>query len=77
MHKEGKFVHLGISNFTAYELAEVAMTCRAHGWVRPKVAQYMYNAISELPVSTSNQTLRHPATRPLAFQTPPPRGTMS
>jgi aflatoxin B1 aldehyde reductase len=34
MFKEGKFVKLGLSNFTAYEVAEVVMTCRQHGWVR-------------------------------------------
>lgn len=47
MHKEGKFVRLGLSNFTAFEVAEVVMTCRAHGWVRPSIYQGMYNAISK------------------------------
>lgn len=48
MHKEGKFVQLGLSNYTAFEVAEVVMTCQANGWVRPTIYQGMYNAISEL-----------------------------
>lgn len=45
MHKEGKFVRLGLSNYTAFEVAEVVMTCKAHGWVRPTIYQGMLNAI--------------------------------
>jgi len=39
LHKQGKFVQLGISNFTAFEVAEVVMTCKANGWVRPTIYQ--------------------------------------
>ena len=46
LHKAGKFVRFGISNFTAYEVAEIVLTCRQHGWVRPTVFQAMYNAIT-------------------------------
>ncbi|KAL9610640.1 MAG: hypothetical protein Q9167_004682 [Letrouitia subvulpina] len=46
MHKEGKFVQLGLSNYTAFEVAEVVMTCQANGWVRPTIYQGMYNAIT-------------------------------
>ncbi|KAI9838379.1 MAG: hypothetical protein M1819_005647 [Sarea resinae] len=46
LHKQGKFVQLGLSNFTAFEVAEVVMTCKANGWVRPTIYQGMYNAIS-------------------------------
>lgn len=46
MHKEGKFVKLGLSNYTAFEMAEVVMLCRQHGWVRPTIFQGMYNAIT-------------------------------
>ena len=46
LHKEGKFVNLGLSNFTAFEVAEVVMICRQYGWVRPSIFQAMYNAIS-------------------------------
>ena len=47
LHKEGKFVQLGLSNFTAFEVAEVVMTCKANGWIRPTIYQGMYNAISK------------------------------
>ena len=46
MHKEGKFVQLGLSNFTAFEVAEVCMLCKANGWVKPTIYQGMYNAIT-------------------------------
>ena len=46
MHKEGKFVQLGLSNFTAFEVAECATICRERGWVRPTIYQGMYNAIT-------------------------------
>ena len=46
LHKEGKFVQLGLSNFTAFEVAEVVIMCKERGWVRPTIYQGMYNAIS-------------------------------
>ncbi|KAL8825823.1 MAG: hypothetical protein Q9170_007645 [Blastenia crenularia] len=46
LHKDGKFVQLGLSNYTAFEVAEVVMTCKANGWVRPTIYQGMYNAIT-------------------------------
>ena len=46
LHKEGKFVQLGISNFTAFEVAECVITCKERGWVRPTIYQGMYNAIT-------------------------------
>ncbi|TKX23637.1 oxidoreductase-like protein 21 [Elsinoe australis] len=46
LHKAGKFVQLGLSNFTAAEVAEVVMTCKYNGWVRPSIYQGMYNAIT-------------------------------
>ena len=46
LHKEGKFVQLGLSNFTAFEVAEIVITCKERGWVRPTIYQGIYNAIS-------------------------------
>jgi aflatoxin B1 aldehyde reductase len=46
LHKAGKFVRFGISNFAAHEVAEVVMTCKYNGWVRPTVYQGMYNCIT-------------------------------
>ena len=46
LHKSGKFVQLGLSNFTAFEVAEVVMICKYNNWVRPTIYQGMYNAIT-------------------------------
>jgi aflatoxin B1 aldehyde reductase len=46
LHKAGKFVKFGISNYTAFEVAEIVMTCKYNGWVRPTVFQAMYNCIT-------------------------------
>lgn len=51
LHKEGKFVELGLSNYTAFEVAEIATLCSERGWVRPTIYQAMYNAISKLFLS--------------------------
>jgi hypothetical protein len=41
LHKQGKFVQLGLSNFTAFEVAEVVMHCKYNNWVRPTIYQGM------------------------------------
>jgi aflatoxin B1 aldehyde reductase len=46
LHKAGKFVRLGLSNFTAFEVAEVVITCKCNGWVRPTIYQKTYNFIT-------------------------------
>ena len=39
LHQEGKFVRLGLSNFTAFEVAECVITAKERGWVRPTIYQ--------------------------------------
>lgn len=39
-------MQLGLSNFTAFEVAEVVMLCKMNNWVRPSIYQGMYNAIT-------------------------------
>lgn len=46
LHKAGKFKRFAISNYAAYEVAEIVMTCHHHGWVKPTLYQGMYNAIT-------------------------------
>ncbi|CAE7208242.1 hypothetical protein CFE70_009108 [Pyrenophora teres f. teres 0-1] len=46
LHKQGKFVNLGLSNFAAWEVAEVYNICKERGWVKPTIYQAMYNAIT-------------------------------
>lgn len=46
LHKEGKFVNLGLSNYAAWEVAEIVQIAKSNGWVRPTIYQAMYNAIT-------------------------------
>ena len=46
LFKEGKFVQLGLSNFAAWEVAEVWNIANERGWVKPTIYQAMYNAIT-------------------------------
>lgn len=60
LHQEGKFVELGLSNFAAWEVAEVVITCRKNGWVQPTVYQAMYNAISTPVLPLTSPLLPNP-----------------
>ncbi|KAI1856726.1 uncharacterized protein JN550_013666 [Neoarthrinium moseri] len=46
LHKAGKFKQLGLSNFAAFEVAEVVLTCANNGWVRPTIYQAHYNCLA-------------------------------
>jgi aflatoxin B1 aldehyde reductase len=46
LFKEGKFVTLGLSNFAAWEVAECWNIANENGWVKPRIYQAMYNAIT-------------------------------
>ncbi len=46
LFQEGKFQHFGLSNFAAWQVAEVVELCRRHGWMEPEVYQGMYNALT-------------------------------
>lgn len=45
-YEAGAFKTLGLSNYTAFEVAEVVTICKERGYVRPKIYQAMYNAIT-------------------------------
>ncbi|KAL7283337.1 hypothetical protein ACG7TL_002766 [Trametes sanguinea] len=46
MYKEGLFEIFGLSNYAAWEVAEIVGICKANGWVQPKIYQAMYNAVT-------------------------------
>ena len=46
LHQQGKFKQLGLSNYAAWQVAEVVETCRHNGWMQPVVYQGMYNALT-------------------------------
>ncbi|THU91383.1 Aldo/keto reductase [Dendrothele bispora CBS 962.96] len=45
LYKEGYFKRFGISNFMAWEVAEMVGICKANGYIMPTVYQGIYNAI--------------------------------
>lgn len=46
LYQQGKFKDFGLSNYAAWQVAEVVETCRRHGWMQPRVYQGMYNALT-------------------------------
>jgi aflatoxin B1 aldehyde reductase len=65
------FEEFGVSNFSAWEVAEASEIAARHGWIRPSVYQGMYNAITravepELFKCLGNYGIRFHAYNPLA-----------
>lgn len=44
-HRAGKFLELGLSNYTAEEVEEMIEICEREGYVKPTVYQGRYNAL--------------------------------
>ncbi|XP_025303203.3 aflatoxin B1 aldehyde reductase member 4 [Canis lupus baileyi] len=59
LHQEDKFVELGLSNYAAWEVAEICTLCRSNGWVLPTVYQGMYNATTRQVETELFPCLRH------------------
>ncbi|XP_012512376.1 PREDICTED: aflatoxin B1 aldehyde reductase member 3-like [Propithecus coquereli] len=55
LHQEGKFVELGLSNYAAWEVAEICTLCKSNGWILPTVYQGMYNATTRQVESAIGQ----------------------
>lgn len=64
LYRNGKFKKLGLSNFSAFEVAEVVTMCYERGWVRPTVYQAVYNAFGAFlsPVLASSVIEAHLST---------------
>jgi len=45
LHKQGKFKRFGVSNYAAWQVAQICEICRTKGWIMPTVYQGMYNAL--------------------------------
>ncbi len=70
-HQQGKFKSFGLSNFAAWQVAEVVETCRRNDWMTPTVYQGMYNALTrdvekELFACLRNYDISFYAYNPLA-----------
>lgn len=46
LYEEGKFKIFGLSNYAAWEVAKIAEICIARQWIRPRIYQGMYNALT-------------------------------
>lgn len=46
LHKEGKFVKLGISNFAAWDVMRINNLCNQQNLIKPSVYQGCYNALN-------------------------------
>jgi aflatoxin B1 aldehyde reductase len=71
LFRQGKFRELGLSNYAAWQVADIWHICRRNGWVLPTAYQGRYNAIaraveSELFPSLRNFGIRFYAYNPLA-----------
>ncbi|KAJ7645198.1 NADP-dependent oxidoreductase domain-containing protein, partial [Mycena polygramma] len=44
IHSEGLFERFGLSNYPAWEVAQICEICKRNGWVQPTVYQGIYNA---------------------------------
>lgn len=44
--KAGRFKRFGLSNYAAWQVAQICELCRTNGWMQPTVYQGMYNAIT-------------------------------
>jgi aflatoxin B1 aldehyde reductase len=71
LHDEGLFEEFGVSNFSAWQVADTSEIASRHGWIRPSVYQGIYNAITravepELFKCLGNYGIRFHAYNPLA-----------
>lgn len=46
LFRQGKFRELGLSNYAAWQVADIWHICKQNGWIAPTVYQGMYNAIT-------------------------------
>ena len=59
LYREGYFKRFAISNYMAWEVAQINELCIKNGWVRPSVYQGVYNAIHRSVEPELFPCLRH------------------
>lgn len=59
LYREGRFRRFGISNYAAWEVAQISELCIRHGWKRPDVYQGVYNALHRAVEPELFPCLRH------------------
>lgn len=68
LHKEGKFNRFGISNYMAWEVAQICEICEKNGWIKPSVYQGVYHALQRSIEPELFPCLRHYGLALYAFQ---------
>ena len=58
-YRAGRFRRFGLSNYAAWQVAEIVEICRAEGWMLPGVYQGMYNALTRDVEAELFPCLRH------------------
>ncbi|KAF2272826.1 aflatoxin b1-aldehyde reductase [Westerdykella ornata] len=59
LYQAGHFTRFGISNYTAWEVAQISELCIANGWKRPDVYQGCYHALQRSVEPELLPCLRH------------------
>lgn len=59
LYKEGLFTRFAISNYQAWEVAQICEICNANGWIKPSVYQGVYNALHRTVEQELFSCLRH------------------
>ena len=59
LYKEGRFRRFGISNFSAWETAQLCEICIRNGWKKPDAYQGVYNALHRAVEPELFPCLRH------------------
>lgn len=59
LYNEGHFEEFGVSNYNAWEVAEMVGIADSNGWVRPTVYQGLYNALERRAETELFSCLRH------------------
>ncbi|KAG2140631.1 NADP-dependent oxidoreductase domain-containing protein [Suillus clintonianus] len=67
LHSEGLFEEFGVSNYNAWEVAEMVAIAEANGWVKPTVYQGLYNALERRVETELFSCLRHYGIRFYAY----------
>lgn len=58
-YEAGRFERFGLSNYAAWQVAEIVELCRHRGWPQPVVYQGMYNALTRDVERELLQCLQH------------------
>jgi len=59
LYKQGYFKRFGISNYAAWEVAQIVEICDKNGWIKPTAYQGVYNALHRAVEPELFPCLRH------------------